>query len=204
MSSFNAIAPAGSSDGKAVMEKRSRLMSWLMWAVLLVLFAATTRSASAQTQASYGQQIAVAKMLKTGLTTIGIFATNLNDKAVEQINRAATGQGIKIILAKPQDPSQISPFYGKLVTERKAEMIWIPDPNDQMLTGVGFEFLRAKALGDKIGLVVPTEAMVSSGGLCAVFSDGGKIRVIVNQRIAQMIGISVPSEPTASITYESK
>jgi ABC-type uncharacterized transport system substrate-binding protein len=175
----------------------------LLWCAL-ASFVVCVNNARAQGQASYGQQIAVAKTLRSGLSTIGVFTSNLSDKAIEQINRAANAQGVKIVVAKPQDASQISSFYSKVVLEKKAELIWIPDAADQMLTGVGFEFLRAKALGDKIGLMVPTESMVPSGGLCMVLTEGGKVRVIVNQRIAQLIGISVPSESTAAITYDSK
>jgi ABC-type uncharacterized transport system substrate-binding protein len=192
-----------SQGGRVPLTQRYGLLVIVVW----ISFACTvfcTGRAGAQTQASYGQQIAVAKMLRAGLATIGVMTSNLSDKAIEQINRAATAQGVKIVVAKPQDASQISAFYAKLVSEKKAELIWIPDGGDQMLTGVGFEFLRAKALGDKIGLMVPSESMVPSGGLCTVLSEGGKVRVIVNQRIAQIIGISVPSESTAAISYESK
>ncbi|HTY38092.1 MAG TPA: hypothetical protein VMH23_13325 [Bacteroidota bacterium] len=154
--------------------------------------------------ASYGQQVAVAKALKPGLTTLGIFATNLSDKAIEQISRAAAGQGVKVVVAKPQDAGQVSAFYTKLVSEKKAELIWLPDASDNMLLGIGFEFLRAKALGDKVGLIVPQESLVASGGLCTVQLDGGKVKVIVNQKIAQMIGLSVPSDAGESITYVSR
>jgi ABC-type uncharacterized transport system substrate-binding protein len=159
---------------------------------------------SAQTAASYGQQIAIAKTLKPGLITLGVFGSNLSDKTIEQISRAAAGQGIKVVVAKPQDAGQVSSFYNKLVSEKKAELLWLPDASDNMLLGIGFEFLRSKALADKVGLIVPQESLVASGGLCTVTADGGKLKVIVNQKIAQMIGLSVPSESGESVVYVSR
>ena len=177
-------------------------MKGLVVILCIVLFAAA--DASAQTTASYGQQVAVAKSLKPGLTTLGVFGSNLSDKTIEQISRAAAGQGVKIVVAKPQDAGQVSSFYTKLVSEKKAELIWLPDASDNMLLGIGFEFLRVKALADKIGLIVPQESLVASGGLCTVLLDGGKVRVIVNQKIAQMIGLSVPADNNESITFVSR
>ncbi len=172
--------------------------------VVLSLSLFAIAGASAQTSASYGQQIAVAKSLKPGLTTLGVFGSNLSDKTIEQISRAAAGQGIKIVVAKPQDAGQVSSFYAKLVSEKKAELLWLPDASDNMLLGIGFEFLRVKALADKVGLIVPQEALVASGGLCTILLDGGKVRVIVNQKIAQMIGLSVPADNNESITFVSR
>ncbi len=171
---------------------------------LLLCSAVFMGTATAQNAASYGQQIAVAKALKPGLATLGVFGSNLTDKAIEQISRAATGQGVKVVVAKPEDAGQVSSFYSKLVSEKKAELIWLPDPSDAMLLGVGFEFLRAKAVADKVGLIVPQESLVASGGLCTILTDGGKLRVIVNQKIAQMIGLTVPTGGGETITYVAR
>jgi hypothetical protein len=160
--------------------------------------------AYAQAAASYGQQIAIAKTLKPGLATIGVFGSNLSDKMIDMISRAANGQGVKIVVAKPQDAGQVSQFYAKLVVEKGAEFIWLPDASDAMMLGIGFEFLRGKALADKVGLIVPQESLVATGGTCTMLVEGGKLRVIVNQKIAEMIGLSVPRGDGESITYVTR
>jgi ABC-type uncharacterized transport system substrate-binding protein len=177
---------------------------WWGPALLLALLVLGSGLATGQTLASYGQHVAIAKKMKPGLTTLGIFGSNLSDKMIEQISRAATGQGVKIVIAKPQDAGQVASFYNKLAGEKKVEMIWFPDPADHMILGIGFEFLREKAVTDKIGLIVPQESLVASGGLCTVLVDGGKLKVIVNQRIAQVIGLSVPAESSESVTFVSR
>ena len=67
------------------LNERGRIQG-LVVVLSLSLFAIA--GASAQTSASYGQQIAVAKSLKPGLTTLGVFGSNLSDKTIEQISRA--------------------------------------------------------------------------------------------------------------------
>lgn len=160
--------------------------------------------AVSQTPAPYTQQVAVMKLIRPGLTTIGVMTSSLSEKSIENIVRAAEAQGLKIIIAKPQQPSEIAELYDKLVGGKKIELLWIPDPSDKMLLGMGFNFLREKALGDKIGILVPTEDLVSSGALCSIMKDNGKLMAYVNERIAPLVGASVPSGPPSSVTYITK
>ena len=183
------------------MTSESDTMKVRSFILVLSLVVLVHAGAQAQTAASYGQQIAVAKTLKPGLSTIGVFGSNLSDKSIDMMSRAATGQGVKIVVAKPQDAGQVSQFYATLVGEKKAEFIWLPDPSDAMMLGIGFEFLRVKALADKVGLIVPRESLVATGGMCTVLVEGGKLRVIVNQKIAQLIGLSVPRGDGDSMTF---
>lgn len=172
--------------------------------ILLGLFFVGSVPVTGQMLASYGQHIAIAKKMKPGLATLGIIGSNLSDKMIEQISKAATGQGVKIVVAQPQDAGQVASFYNKLTGEKKVEMIWFPDPGDHMILGIGFEFLREKAVADKIGLIVPQESLVASGGLCTVLLEGGKLKVMVNRKIAQLIGLSVPAESSESVTFVSR
>ncbi len=160
--------------------------------------------ARAQSPAPYGQQIAVIKTIKPGIITIGVVASRLDEHSLEQIVRAATGQGIKIVVAKPQELTQVASLYNELVGDKKVDLLWIPDAGDKMLLGQGFEFLREKALHDKIGILVPDQALVSAGALCSVVTESGKLTAYVSQRIAPLIGASVPSDPGGSIRYVSR
>jgi hypothetical protein len=65
------------------------------------------------------------------------------------------------------------------------------------MTGIGFEYLRESALADRVGVFVPQESMLAKGALCFVTTSGGKIKVYINQRIAQVIGATIPSDPSA-------
>jgi ABC-type uncharacterized transport system substrate-binding protein len=156
---------------------------------LLVLEAGTAR---AQSPASFAQQLAVLKILKPGLTTIGVIQSGLSEKAMQDIRRAGLGQGVKVVIGKASSPGEVGPLYQKLVGEEGAQGIWIPDASDKMLLGIGFTYLREKALSDKVALLVPDESLVQSGAFCSVQSDGQKLTAFVNQRIAEVLGATIP------------
>lgn len=158
----------------------------------------------AQSPASYGQQIAVMKMLKANLGTVGVLSSTISNKTMEDITRAAAGQGVKVVFARPKEAMEIAGYYKRLVGEKSVEVIWIPDVNDQLLLGIGFEFLKENTLPDKIGLYVPDQKFVSSGALCSVLSVSGKLTAYVNQKIARVVGVSVPSEEGSAVTYVSQ
>lgn len=170
-----------------------------VFALLIIVIFATILHA--QSNAPYAQQIAVVKKMKGDIATIGVLTTTLSEKSIEQMGRAATGLGVKIILAQPKEASELPSLYKKLVKEKGVQLLWIPDPNDKLMIGVGFEFLRENALPDKIGIIVPDQALVMTGGLCSIITEGGKLRVVVNQRIAQMIGAIIPNDTADPVAY---
>lgn len=155
----------------------------------------------AQTGVPYAQQIAVIKKIKTEISVIGVLTTTMSDKSIEQMGRAATGLGVKIVLAQPKEASELPSLYKKLIKEKGAQILWIPDPSDKLMTGIGFEFLRENALPDRIGIIVPDQTLVGTGGLCNVYSDAGKLKAVVNQRIAQVVGATVPNDPADPVAY---
>jgi hypothetical protein len=171
--------------------------------VLMLAVILSTNLALAQ-KAGSAQQIAVAKTIKSGLTTIGILSSTIDDKGIEGWTRAGMTQGIKIIIGKPKSMSEIAGLYKSIVKDKGAQLILIPDAADELMTGIGFEFLRESSVADQVGVMVPLETLVASGGLCYVTNEGGKLKAFVNQRMAQVIGANVPSEPGTSVTYVVK
>ena len=167
---------------------------------LLVIVAA----AHGQTPAPYVQQVAVVKTLKADLSTIGVIESGLSEKSLQEIRRAGLGQGIKIVIGRAGSAGEVGPLYKKLVSESGVQMIWIPDPSDDMLLGIGFEYLRENTLSDKVGLIVPVEGLVQSGALCSVMTDGGKLKAFVNQRVAQVVGATIPAGDGETITYVAR
>jgi len=117
------------------------------------------------------------------------------------IGRAALGQGIKIAIAKVNDVSEISSLYKSLITEHSAELVWIPNVNDDILLGVGFDFLRENTILDRVGLCVPAKELVAKGALCSVESQNEKVVVYLNKRIAQVDGINPPTSQDPTIQY---
>jgi len=140
------------------------------------------------------------KALKADLTVIGVLGSSLTDKTIEQIVRAGVGQGVKIFVARPNDPRDIAQFYKKLVEEKHVQMLWLPDPTDRLMLGVGFEYLREMTILDGVGLWVPQTELVSSGALGSAMTESGKLKIILNQRIAEKLSVRVPMQLLESTT----
>lgn len=170
------------------------------WIVATLIIAIGTHFALAQ-KASYGQQLAIAKSIKPNLTTIGIISSKLDDKAIEAWTRAGLALGVKVIIGLPKNVRDVPSVYKTLVKEKKVELLLIPDADDELMTGMGFDYLRETALNDQIGIFAPKPDMVGSGAICTVINDNGKLKAFVNQKIAQVLGLNVPTESGPSITY---
>ena len=138
-------------------------MKRLALALALVFFAVSM--VFAQNTAGYAQLIYVSKMLKPDLKTVGVISATMTDKETEKATRAGMGQGVTVVIARPKGVGEISSLYKRMVSEKKIQFILLADPADELMTGLGFEYLREAALADGIGIVVVTESMLSGGAL---------------------------------------
>jgi ABC-type uncharacterized transport system substrate-binding protein len=170
-----------------------------MIALLMVAGAADLGNAQ-----SAGQQVAILKMLKPGTTVIGVLTTTATDKSMESLTRAGTGQGVKIVFARPKGPGEVSTLYRKLVADDQLKLILVPDVQDELILGMAFDYLRDQSIADKVGLCVLDESYVAKGALCAILSENGKVRVVVNQKMAQLVSATVPAEGTTSALFVAR
>lgn len=168
--------------------------------ILALCIVATTYTVHAQ-KVTYGQHIAIVKSVKANVTTVGVISSKLDDKAIEGWTRAGLALGVKVIIGIPKTIRDVPSVYKTLVKEKKVELLIIPDADDEVMTGMGFDYLRETALNDQIGIFAPKPDMVSNGAVCTVINDGGKLKALVNQKLAQMLGLTVPTETGPSITY---
>ena len=166
-----------------------------------VLMLGSSPGARAQAAVPYAQQIYLMKTLKPSIKTIGVMGSGLSDETIELLARAGAGQGVGIFVARPQNAKEIAALYKKLTVEKAAEIIWIPEANDKLMAGVGFEYLRENTLVDKVGLCVPTFALVGKGALCNFHSKEGTLTAFVNKRIAEMVGVSIPAATGTTVAY---
>lgn len=171
--------------------------SCILFTLLLLL---QPQAAIAQ-KVAHGQQIAIAKVIKPGLTTIGIIGSKLDDKSIEGWTRAGLALGVKVIIGLPKNVREVPQVYKTLVKEKKVELIIIADADDDLMTGMGFDYLREVALNDQIGIFAPKTEMVNNGAVCTIVSEGGQLKAIVNQKIANVLGLSIPTDAGPSISY---
>jgi ABC-type uncharacterized transport system substrate-binding protein len=160
---------------------------------MILCFILFTYSSYAQ-KASLGQQVAVMKTLKPDLKTIGVVSNNISDKMTQDLTRAGVSQGITIVIAKAKDAREVASLYKKLVSEKKIQMLWVPDASDDVVMGLGMDFLKENTAMDGVGLCVPVKALVASGALCCVQSEDGKLVAYVNKKLAAVVGATIPAE----------
>ncbi len=165
-----------------------------------VIFIGFRMSAWGQSQPTLGQQVAVLKALNPGIAMVGVLASSVTEKRMEEITKAAMGQNVEVIFARPKDARDIASFYRKLVTEKGVKVLWLPQDDDNLVLGVGFDYLREQAVSDKVGICVVDEDLVGKGALCAMEVKGGKVTAVVNQKVASLLGVNVPSTQ-GSIAY---
>jgi ABC-type uncharacterized transport system substrate-binding protein len=175
---------------------------YVFW-MLMLSFSATTQT-QAQSTPGLGQHIGVMKVLYPGLKIIGVMGRDITEKMMQDLTRAGLGQGIQITIGRPKDAQEISAIYKKMVNEKGVQMLWIPESRDDLMMGVGFEYLRSTALLDKVGLCVPNQSLLASGALCSVQLEAGKVVTYVNQKIAGVLGINVPNDQESKITFVSR
>jgi hypothetical protein len=184
-------------DVRMVLRIRIVLLSTLLFTLLKVSVV------TAQTSAGYAQQIFVMTKLMPSAKSIGIISNNVTDALTQAAARAGLPFGINVFVAKAEKPKDIPELY-RMLLKKGVKIIWLPDKNDAMLLNLGFEFLRETTLEDKIGLCVPIPKMVSEGALCCVQSNGNKLTVYIDKRVAQIVGANIPDDPASTVTYVLK
>lgn len=154
-----------------------------------------------QTKVSYSQSMYLMKNLMPSLQKVGIIGSTLTADEIQSLGRAAAGLGLKVSVAQVSDVRDIAGMYKRLVNEYHVDLIWIPDESDNILLGIGFEYLQESTIVDRVGLCVPTRQLVSKGALCSVEHDNGKLTVFINRRVASVDGIKSPTEQRDGVVY---
>jgi hypothetical protein len=146
-------------------------------------------------KATYGQQVAVLKILKSDLKTIGVIGSNVSDKMTQDLTRAGVSQGVTVVIAKAKDARDVASLYKKLTSEKNIQILWSPDAGEYVVMGLGMEYLIENTAMDRVGLCVPAKNLVPGGALCSVQVEDGKLTAFVNKKIATVVGAAVPAEP---------
>jgi ABC-type uncharacterized transport system substrate-binding protein len=169
--------------------------------VALLLVAGSAVEVTGQAKAAYGQQLFLLKSLKPGAKAVGVMGAALSDADVQSLTRAGMGLGLTIVVARPANARDVAVLYKKLLSENKIDLLLVTSGGGDWFEGPSVEYLRENALLDRVGLCVPSMQQLTGGALCSVQSDNGKLVVHVNQKVAQVVGATVPGEQAGSIAY---
>jgi hypothetical protein len=179
-------------------------MKQLMVVLIVGLLLFSVSAGIAQNTPGYPQMVYVAKMLKSDVKTVGIISATMTDKDVERGTRAGMGQNVAVVIARPKSAGEIATLYKRMVSEKKVQFILLTDPADELMTGLGFEFLREAALADGVGIIVVSEPLLAGGALACVINEGGQTRAVVNHKVATVLGISPAQGGETPLSYVGK
>ena len=168
---------------------------------ITLLVAVVVGAAQGQEKVTYGQNMYLMKSLLPSLQNVGVIASTLTQADIQSLGRAAAALGLKVSVAQVTELRDVAAMYKRLVNDYRVDMIWIPDKNDALLLGIGFEYLRENSIVDRIGLLVPARQFVSKGALCSLERDNGILTVYFNKRVASVDGIKTPAQQGDGITY---
>ncbi len=172
----------------------------LVFTVCFVLFF-TFQTIHAQSKITFQQKIFVLKTLIPDLKTVGVIGSSISESEIQNFTRAGMAMGIKIVIGVPQNLRDASSIYKKMVKEQKIQVLDIPKSDDTMLLENGYEFFKENSVVDKVGLSVPTPAMVGSGALCSIVIEDGKIVAHINKKLILLFNGSVPNDPDLKISF---
>lgn len=168
---------------------------------VLLITAGTTVELSGQAKAAFGQQLFLLKSLKPGAKTVGVMGASLTDADVQSLTRAGMGIGVTVVVARPANARDVAVLYKRLVSENKVDLLFVTSGGGAWFEEASVEYLRENAILDRVGLCVPVKEQLTGGALCTIQSEGGKLVVHVNQKVANVVGAAVPSEQNGSIAY---
>jgi ABC-type uncharacterized transport system substrate-binding protein len=169
--------------------------------VVLAAMTLTGPTAMAQSKAAYGQQLFLLKSLKPSAKTVGIIGASLTDQEVQSLTRAGMGVGLSVVVGRPANARDVAVIYKKLISDNKVDLLLVVPGGGDWFSGASVEYLVENSVLDRVGLCVPSLGQMQGGALCTIQSDNGKLVVHVNQKVANVVGATVPAEQNSSIAY---
>jgi putative ABC transport system substrate-binding protein len=168
--------------------------------VVIVLFIAVvfvSTPSALETNATPLQSLFMIKQLIPQAQTVGVMWNQNKTNASEllpKIERASASTGVKVIVEDVEELSDVSQKFRELKDKYQVQAIWIIEDNDPMSSTVGKDFLVKNSIVNGIALFAPNTDWVSSGACAALLSDGSTVKLYVNKKTINALGIRVPDK----------
>jgi putative ABC transport system substrate-binding protein len=150
------------------------------------------------------QQLFALKELYPSLKAVGVLTNQTpSEELTRALNKASAATGVKVIVTVVNSIADLAPKFRELVSSYQVQGIWLLDNTGALSSSAARDFLYKNTVTRNLALLVPDKAMVSEGGLLHVTSEGGQLRLYVNQRVAQALNVKVPEQYQAQATFVS-
>ena len=142
------------------------------------------------------QQLYLMKELNPDLSVVGIIWDERfegKDEMLQKTGRAAAQLQIKIAVGEATDLRDVSSQFRTLTQEHRVEAVWAIG-NGILDNSMAREFLNKKSALAGIPLFVEDANWVEAGAMCSVQRVDGKVVLVVNARVAEILNITVPDK----------
>lgn len=143
------------------------------------------------------QSLYTMKGLVPQAQTIGIM---WNDQRVNtgdllpKIDRASAAIGVKVVVENIREMTDMSQKFRDLTANYHIQVLWIVQSDEVLGSPLGKDFLIKNSTVNGIALFAPNTDWVSAGACAALLSDGGTVKLFVNQKTITALGIKVPEK----------
>ena len=166
-------------------------------AMLILFFGLVGTPEALESNATPLQQLYIMKELVPKLQTVGIMwnqsSVNTAD-LLPKIQRAAAAVGVKVVIEDVEAIKDIAQKFREVTEDYHAQIIWIIQNDDLVGSSLGRDFIIKNATVNGIAVFAPNTDWVTAGACAALLNDGGSVKLFVNQKAINALGIKVPAK----------
>jgi len=181
--------------------KRAAGLSALAVIILAALFGTPE---ALETNATPLQSLFIMKQLVPQVQTMGILwnQNKVNSgELLPKIERASASTGIKVIVEDVEDLRDVSQKFRELTDNYHVQVIWVFQNDDILGGAVGKDFLIKKSAVGGVALFGPNTDWVTAGACASLMSEGGDVKLYVNQKTINALGIKIPEKLIPSTQF---
>ncbi|HUI29742.1 MAG TPA: ABC transporter substrate binding protein [Candidatus Acidoferrales bacterium] len=143
------------------------------------------------------QMIFMIKQLIPQTQALGLLwnQTKINSgEYLPKIERASASMGVKVIVEDVEELSDISQKFRDLKDNYHVQAVWVFDNSDPLNSNIAKDFLIKNTIVNGIALFAPNTDWVSAGACASLLSDGSTVKLYVNKKTINALGIKVPDK----------
>ncbi len=143
------------------------------------------------------QQLYMMKQLFPKTQTVGIMwnqSTVNTADLMPKIQRAAAAVGVKVVIADVEELKDIAQKFRDLTDNYHIQILWILQNDNMVGSSLGRDYLIKNATVNGIAVFAPNTDWVSAGACATLLNEGSDVKLIVNQKTLNALGIKVPEK----------
>ncbi len=144
------------------------------------------------------QQVFLLKQIKPDLERIGILC-NLQSRPdlPKTLKRISAQLKVKIVIYDTRKKQNLARNFKSLVKKDQVDAVWV-FPDDVLSYKAAGQYLIKQAVTSRIILVTHDPELVKKGATLSARLENGEMKVYINQKAAELLGLNPGEELTGS------